>query len=224
MNLRSALANIHRDPHWWRTVLIGGALTATVVGYPWVAGLEIESLENTRKGFPFPLPRWSDWANRYVIGLLALLIDIVFFVLPVFGFGVLFLCGASILAIGGVGWTRWLIPAGLAALLLYQLTIFMIGVAPVGRLIYAEAGNIEDALGTRPLRQACRTGARATYWRARFQSLPAYVPALLLFAASWLAPWPLSLLLIWLALSALCYAHLVVVQLYVAAQAEAHWL
>jgi uncharacterized protein DUF4013 len=224
MTLRSALSTIHRDPHWWRKVLIGGALMATFVGYPWVAGLEIESLENTRKGFATPLPGWSDWANRYVIGLLALLIDIMFFVLPVFGFGLLFLCGGGILAISGVGWATWLVPAGLAALLLYQMAMFAIGVAPVGRLIYAEAGRIEDALSARPLREALRPAARAVYWRARLQSLPAYLPALLLFAASWLVGWPLALLLIWLGLSALCYAHLVVVQLYVAAEREAHWM
>jgi hypothetical protein len=224
MTLRSALSTIHRDPHWWRTILIGGALMATVVGYPWVAGLEIESLENTRKGFPTPLPRWSDWANRYVIGLLAVLIDIVFFVLPVFGFSLLFLCGGSILTISGLGGTGWLVPAGLAVLLLYQLAMFAIGVAPVGRLIYAEAGNIEDALSARPLREARRPAARALYRQARIQSLPAYLPALLLFVASWLAAWPLALLLLWLGLSALCYAHMVVVQLYVAADAEARWL
>ena len=224
MNLRSALANIHRDPHWWRTVLIGGALMTTVVGYPWVAGFEIESLENTRNGFPTPLPRWSDWANRYVIGLLAALIDIVFFVLPVFGLGLLFLCGVAMLALNGAAGTSWLAPVGLATLLLYQLTMFVIGVAPVGRLIYAQAGNIEDALSARPLREALRPAARAIYRRARLQSLPAYLPALLLFAMTWLVAWPLSLLLIWLCLSALCYAHLAVVQLYVAAGAEVHWV
>lgn len=224
MMLRSALSTIHRDPHWWRTVLIGGALTATVVGYPWVAGLEIQSLENTRKGFASPLPRWHDWGNRYVIGLLAVLIDIMFFVLPVFGFGLLFLCSGGILAISGIEGTSWLLPSGMAALLLYPLAVFALGVAPVGRLIYAEAGNIEEALSARPLREALRPAARAIYRRARLQSLPAYLPALLLFAASWLAIWPLALLLLWLALSALCYAHLAVVQLYAAAAAEAHWL
>lgn len=224
MMLRSALSTIHRDPHWWRTVLIGGALTATVVGYPWVAGLEIQSLENTRKGFASPLPRWHDWGNRYVIGLLAVLIDIMFFVLPVFGFGLLFLCSGGILAISGIEGTSWLVPSGMAALLLYPLAVFALGVAPVGRLIYAEAGNIEEALSARPLREALRPAARAIYRRARLQSLPAYLPALLLFAASWLVIWPLALLLLWLALSALCYAHLAVVQLYAAAAAEAHWL
>ena len=224
MNLRSALSTIHRDPHWWLTVLIGGALMATVVGSPWVAGLEIQSLENTRKGFATPLPRWHDWANRYVVGLLAALIDIMFFVLPVFGFGLLFVCGGGILAISGVGGIDWLVPAGLVALLMYPLAVFALGIAPIGRLIYAESGSIEDALSARPLREAHRPAARAIYRRARIQSLPAYLPALLLFAASWLAAWPLALPLIWLGLSALCYAHLVVVQLYAAADTEARWL
>jgi hypothetical protein len=224
MNLRSALSTIHRDPHWWLTVLIGGALMATVVGYPWVAGLEIQSLENTRKGFATPLPRWHDWANRYVVGLLAALIDILFFVLPVFGFGLLFLCGGGMLVISGVGGADWLVPAGLLALLMYPLAVFALGIAPIGRLIYAESGSIEDALSARPLREARRPAARAIYRRARIQSLPAYLPALLLFAASWLAAWPLALPLIWLGLSALCYAHLVVAQLYAAAAAEARWL
>src|SRR4051812_33509193 len=163
MTLRSALSTIHRDPHWWRTVLIGGALMATVVGYPWVAGLEIESLENTRKGFATPLPRWSDWANRYVIGLLATLIDIMFFVLPVFGFGLLFLCGGGILAISGIQWTIWLVPAGLMALLLCPLAVFALGIAPGGRLVYAGAGKIEDGFSGRPPREARRPAGRAVY-------------------------------------------------------------
>ncbi|HJZ47367.1 MAG TPA: DUF4013 domain-containing protein [Roseiflexaceae bacterium] len=223
MMLRTALSTIHRDPHWWRSVLIGGALMGTIVGYPWVAGFEMESLENTRNGFATPLPRWNDWANRYVIGLLAALIDILFFVLPVFGFGLLFLCAGGILAIAGVGWAAWLAPAGLAALLLYELAMFATGVAPIGRLMYAEGGHIEDALSARPLREARRRAARAIYARARLQSLPAYLPALLLFAASWLVGWPLALLPLWLALSALCYARLAVIQLYVAADSAARW-
>ena len=69
-----------------------------------------------------------------------------------------------------------------------------------------------------------RPAARAIYRSARLRSLPAYLPAVLLFAASWLVTWPFVLALIWLALSALCYAHLVVVQLYAAANAQSRWL
>jgi hypothetical protein len=224
MTLRTALATIHSDKLWWRTVLIGGALSCTIFGYPWAAGLLMESLENTRKGFPTPLPRWNDWSSRYLIGLFAGLIDILFFVLPVFALGLLIACGGGILAISGVGWMTWVVPAGLAALLLYELAMFATGVAPIGRVMYAESGHIEDTLSSRPLRAALRPGARAMYARARLQSLPAYLPALLLLLASWQVGWPVGLFLLWLALSALFYAHLVVVQLYVDADRAARWI
>src|SRR5215210_2720640 len=113
MNLRTALGNIHRDRFWWGKILIGGALMGTIVGYPWVAGMEMESMDNTRKGFPTPLPRWSDWSTRYLIGLFTVLIDILYFGLPVFVIGLLFLCGGGLLAVAGVGWAAWIAPAGL---------------------------------------------------------------------------------------------------------------
>jgi hypothetical protein len=97
-------------------------------------------------------------------------------------------------------------------------------VAPIGRLLYAEAGQIENALSMRPLREATRPAARAVYARARLWSLPAYLPAPLLLGAGWLVGWPFAVLPLWLALSALCYARLVVIQLYAAADAEARWL
>jgi hypothetical protein len=226
--LRAALANIHNDRLWWRKVLIGGALMLTVVGYPWAAGLVIESLDNARKGFPTPLPPWREWFNRYIIGLFAALIDFIFFVLPLLAIGLLLFCVAVIFLVSG-GATGWLAPFVILALL-YELTMFAIGVAPVGRLIYVEEGIAEDALSVRPLRTALRRDARAAYVRARLSSLPAYAPALLLMVAVWIAArselpgaWAVVLLLLWLVASALFYAHLVVVQLYAMAQRVAHY-
>src|SRR5215210_7295314 len=96
MNLRAAVATIHNDRLWWRKILIGGALTLTIVGYPWAEGWVIESLDNTRKGFPTPLPLWREWSVRYISGLFAVLIDFVFFLLPVLAVGLLLFCGAVV--------------------------------------------------------------------------------------------------------------------------------
>src|SRR5215211_423231 len=153
MNLQTALATIHRDPLWWRKILIGGALMLTVIGYPWAAGLEVESLENTRKGFPTPLPPWREWSLRYLIGLFAVLIDILFFGLPIFAFGLLFLCIGALLSSNSVA-AAWFAPIGLAVLLLYQLAVFGASVSPVGRLIYVDTGHVEDALVFCPVRAA----------------------------------------------------------------------
>jgi hypothetical protein len=222
MTLRAAIANIHRDPLWWQKVLIAGALVLTIAGAPWPAGLVIESMDNARKGFPFPLPPWIDWSGRYVIGLLALLIDFVFFVFPVLIGGLLMLCGGLALAIGSESpaATTFILVAA-AAIGAVLAVMFALSVAPVGRLLYIKEGNIEDAIGWRTIRQAVRPGVRKEYLRTRLHSLPAYLPALALGLASWLvwqSTFPGALLLggvlTWLTLSALIYAHLVVAQLY----------
>jgi hypothetical protein len=220
MNLRTALANIHRDRFWWRKILIGGALMLTVVGYPWAAGLVMESLDNTRRGFPFPLPPWREWGSRYIIGLFAVLIDVLFFGLPIFGAGLLFLCvGTLVIASAAVG-PAWLPAVGLSAIGAYELAAFLASLAPVGRLLYVDSGQVEDALGMRVAREALSPRARGIYARARLRSLPAYLPFALLAAATWLVSWPLALVTLWLALSALLYAHLAVVQLYAAAESD----
>ena len=220
MNLRQALATIHRDPFWWRKILLGGALMLTIVGYPWAAGLEMESFENTRKGFPTPLPPWREWSLRYLIGLFGMLIDILFFGFPIVALGIFFVCLGTLLLSSSAIAGGWLGPAALAILLLYLLAVFATSISPVGHLIYVSTGRAEEALGMRSVREALRPRARAIYWRARLQSLPAYMPALLLALASWFAPWPFSLLTLWLMWSALLYAHLVVVQLYAAAESD----
>jgi hypothetical protein len=221
--LRAALAIIHRDRLWWRKVLIGGALTLTIVGYPWVAGYEMMSLENTRKGFPTPLPPWHDWSTRYLIGLFAVLIDFIFFVLPVFAAGVLFFCASIATLAVGSGRFDWLAPLSAVLLLIYQLAMFASSVSPAGRLIYVDAGRVEDAMGARSLRTALHPVNRRVFARARLQSLPAYLPAVVLALAcrwSFVPAWPAGVALLWLAFSALFYAHLVVVQLYAAAERE----
>ena len=220
MNLRSALATIHRDPQWLRKILIGGALMLTIVGYPWGAGMVIESLDFTRKGFPTPLPPWREWANRYIAGLLAVLIDVLFFGLPIFGLGLALLCaGVALLAASRADLT-WPAIALVALLALYELLAFASSVAMVGRLLYVESGRVESALGMRTVRAALAPRARTIYGQARLRSLPAYLPALLLAGAAWLVPWPFKLIALWLMFSALLYAHLAAVQLYAAAESD----
>lgn len=225
ITLRAALANIHRDPHWWRKTLLAGTMALTLLGLPWAAGLVVESMDNARKGYPSPLPPTGSWANRSLIGFFTLLIDLVFFVMPLLLAGLLFGCLAFGVTLSGSPATLALL-GPLVGLPLggYLLTVFALGAAPVGRLIYAEEGRPEAALGGLTLRAPLRPEARRIFGLARLRSLPAYLPALLLATLAWLAArsdapaagW-LALLLLWLTLCALVYAHLAVAQLYAAA-------
>jgi hypothetical protein len=228
ISLRDAVATVHRDPRWWIKCLTHGGLTLSLLGAPIAAGFVLESYDNSRKGYPTPLPPWSDWTIRWLSGLFALLIDFTFFVLPLLIAGMLVVCaGIGLLAV---------VQSDLAALnttLIVILTLagvvaagmFFVGVAPVGRLIFVDEGKIEEALSVTVLRRALDPAERRMFLRARLTSLGAYVPVLAigggsaaLFISMPSTPiWAVALGA-WLLCSTLVYAHLVTAQLYVAAE------
>ncbi len=57
--LPTAVTTIHKDQAWWSKILIGGAVWTTIVGWPIAEGFQLESIDNTQRGFPTPLPRWN---------------------------------------------------------------------------------------------------------------------------------------------------------------------
>jgi hypothetical protein len=231
--LRTALTNIHRDPAWWRTVLRGGAYMLTFFGWPLASGLVVENMENATKGYPTPLPPWVDLGTRYIIGIFALMIDFVLFLMPLFVAAGLLICAmvATLIGAGGGDASSTLfrgVALTIVALVgLFEAALFLLGTAPVARLKYVEEGRVEDAIGSTPVRQILRSPARHVYLRARVESLPVYLPFALLLLVGWgltLISFPgqffVFLLLAWLALSALLYAHLAVAQVYALAQEE----
>jgi hypothetical protein len=224
------MATVQRDERWWLKCLGYGAAALTVLGLPLAAGFVMESLDNSRRGYPTPLPPWGDPTLRWLTGLFCLLIDFAFIVLPLLLGGLLVLCVSVGLVLAGpqgaAGVNTALIVilggAGLAA-----LGLFLAGVAPAGRLIFARDGRVDEAISTATPRWTLGEPQRGVFLRARLASLPAYLPAALLAGATLAAarasfPGQLAAIVagLWLTLSALVYAHLVVVQLYVGAERE----
>ncbi len=230
IRLRAALAVVHRDPRWWLKCLGYGAAATTGLGLPLAAGFVMESLDNSRRGYPTPLPPWSAPSLRALTGLFALLIDVAFFVLPLLIGGVLMVGVSLALLVAGppvAAVAPWVLTAIALLTALVVLLVFVAGAAPVGRLRFAREGRIEEALDLATLRYALSPPRRGLFLRARLASLPAYLPAMLIAGITWrLASlrFPGQSLVVapgvWLTMAALVYAHLVVVQLYVAAEAE----
>ena len=77
LRLRDAVATVLRDSGWWRHCLLHGALLLSLIGAPLAAGFILDSYENSRRGYPTPLPPWTDWSLRAVGGFLGILIDFV---------------------------------------------------------------------------------------------------------------------------------------------------
>jgi hypothetical protein len=224
--LRTAAGYLHADPHWWRKILIGGALSLTLVGGVFGAGLVVEQMDNARRGFPTPMPPWVAWSSRALIGLFALMVDILYLLMPWLVALILFFCGAFALVLAGDGAQANTIAYVFGAILMaWMLVVFLLGVAPLGRLIFIDDSGPERALSSAPLREALRRDAWRLYLRARIVSLPAYGPFVALACLSgWIATLDgpgiaLGLLVaLWLTSSALLYAHLIVAHVYVIAE------
>jgi hypothetical protein len=228
--LRTALATVHRDGRWWLKCLGYGAAALTGLGLPLAAGFVMESLDNSRRGYPTPLPPWGDPTLRWLTGLFCLLIDFAFIVLPLLLGGLIVLCASVGLVLAGPQGaasvnTALIVIFGGAGIV--ALGLFLASVAPAGRLIFARDGRIEEAISAATPRWTLGEPQRDVFLRARLASLPAYLPAALLAVATLAAarasfPGQLAAIVagLWLTLSALVYAHLAVVQLYVGAERE----
>ena len=219
--LGAALRTIHADRGWWAKVLVGGALWLTVLGWPIVEGHQIESLDNSQRGYPTPLPRWSELGNKALIGVFALVIDFFYFVFPILVGGVILFCGtlgaslaasdsiARIIAIGTVG-----------TMVLYIAMVWLLGASPLAKQRYASDGDIQAALNGGLPGEILRSTGRGVYLRARMLSAPPYLIGIALAGlALWLVDRTAmgALVVLWVALSALVYARLVTIQLYLAA-------
>lgn len=230
VSLRAALATLHRDRQWWALCLGYGFAAATGIGLPIAAGFVMESLDNSRRGYPTPLPPWGDPGTRYLTGFFALLIDFTFFILPLLIAGLLVVCASITLIVGAFGGQQvvttvigWIGAAAGTIVLL----MFLLGVAPAGRLRFANDGRIEEALSAATWRWVLSRDARGPFLRARLASLPVYLPAVALLGATVALarlsfPGQAAAIAagLWLTMTALVYAHLVVVQLYVAAEKD----
>lgn len=228
ITLREAVTTVCRDRSWWLLCLGYGGAATTLIGLPLAAGFVMESMDNSRRGFPTPLPPWSDPLTRYLAGLLALLIDMTFFLFPAILGALLSFCVGITLVLTARGPDPTLVILWIMLLTaMLPVGLFMSSVAPVARLRFADEGRIERALSRDVLHWTLRSDVRLTLLRARLISLPSYLPALgLMTMAVGIIRFNLPgqglllLAIIWLMMAALVFAHLVVVQIYVATERQ----
>lgn len=221
-SLKTALETLHRDGAWWQKVLIGGAWWLSVVGYPIAEGYQIESIENTKNGFPTPLPLWHDLGGKAVQGLFALVIDFTYFVFPLLLGGVILVCSILALSLAGTGATMLRVIGSMVGVLVvvWLLVVWGLSISPLAKRLFVGEAQLNQALSSKVIRDALDPLARAIYVQTRLQSVPVYLVPLALFGAAWwalnISGW-IALILLWLALAALFYARLIVVHLYDAA-------
>ncbi|KPL86666.1 DUF4013 domain-containing protein [Herpetosiphon geysericola] len=216
--LQTALRTVWSDRLWLPKVALGGLFGSTIIGVIWPQGLVIEHLDNSSRGYRLPLPAWRQFGDKAVMGLLATVMDFVYFVFPQLVAAVFLFCAIVPFIVGDNN----TIATSLTFIILGTLfgVSFLGSFSPVSKLLFARDGAVEKALGRASLRRALGNNGRWVYLQARLVTLPIYLPAL---GAGWwfwqlthipaVAVWWL-LAALWLLMSCLFWAWLVVAQVY----------
>lgn len=182
-SLGAALRGVFADRWWWLKIAVGGGLMLTLVGIIFPQGLLIEHIDNTKRGFRTPLPSWRQWTDKAVMGLLATVLDFVYFLFPAMGISVILFCGVVPLLLKSAPTATSVIVVGtLLALFLFS---FLSSVSPISKIRFAQEGDIEGSLGMVMVRRALNRQYRDLYVQARLVTLPVYIPALISSVGLW---------------------------------------
>jgi len=79
MDIGKAFTYVFEDEDWVKKVLIGGVINLIpIVGLLFTSGYMLETLKNVMEGHPLPLPEWDDWGGKFMKGLMAAIIGLVY--------------------------------------------------------------------------------------------------------------------------------------------------
>lgn len=217
-SLKLALRAVFADRLWWLKIAIGGGWMVTLLGIIMPQGFLIEYLDNIKRGYRTPLPMWRQWSDKAVMGLLATVIDFVYFLFPVLGLGVLLFCVVVPLLLQASTTATSVIV--ITVLMIAFLISFLSSVSPISKIRFSSEGDIEGSLGMVMMRRALNPLYRGIYRQARIATIPLYIPALIAGSGLWWvithsnASMLLLLLTGWLTGCCLFWAWLVVGQVY----------
>ena len=79
MDIGKAFTYVFEDEDWVKKVLLGGVINLIpIVGFLFTTGYMLEIIKNVMEGRPLPLPEWDDWGGKFVKGLMAFIIGLVY--------------------------------------------------------------------------------------------------------------------------------------------------
>ncbi|MCR4408532.1 MAG: DUF4013 domain-containing protein [Anaerolineae bacterium] len=79
MDIGKAFTYVFEDEDWVKKVLLGGVINLIpIVGFLFTTGYMLETVKNVMEGRPLPLPEWDDWGGKFMKGLMAFVIGLVY--------------------------------------------------------------------------------------------------------------------------------------------------
>ncbi len=85
-NIGRAFTYMFEDKDWVQKILLGAAfmlLSFLIVPIPFLLGYYLEAARNASEGKPVPLPNWDQLGDKFLLGLLAFIAMLIYFV-PLF--------------------------------------------------------------------------------------------------------------------------------------------
>jgi hypothetical protein len=105
MEIGKAFSYVFEDENWVKKVLMGGLFTLLsllLVGIPFVLGYMVQTIRNVIEGQPRPLPEWDNLGEKFMSGLMLLIIMIIYSI-PSFLFSCIGNAGSIMASSGGGG-------------------------------------------------------------------------------------------------------------------------
>ena len=79
MDIARAFSYVFEDEDWVKKVLLGGVINLIpIAGFFFTTGYMLETLKNIMEGRELPLPEWDDWGGKFMKGLMAFVIGLVY--------------------------------------------------------------------------------------------------------------------------------------------------
>jgi hypothetical protein len=158
MDIGKSLSFVFEDKRWLEKTLVGGLVFLGTIVLSWTViglfvgigllyGYMIEVVRNVRRGEPYPLPEWSNWGDKIVLGLKYLVVYLVWSLpllivwIPFVILSALAGSASSDTATGIIGVASFCV--GCLALL-YGLVLLL--ASPGITIRFAERGDISDGL------------------------------------------------------------------------------
>ncbi len=176
--LRESLQTVLADRRWPLKVALGGLFMLTGLGIILPQGFMIEHLDNSRRGFRTPMPIWRQFGDKSIMGLLALVFDFAYFVLPLLAATMLLFCAVFPLVLNSSATSSlgvWLVTSLMVCI---WGAAFSLSLSPLAKVHFAKDGDMQAFLSLRGIRHVWGALNRRIYLQARIVTLPLYLPAL----------------------------------------------
>lgn len=155
MDIGKSISFVFEDKKWLEKILIGGLIVLATILFSWtvivailgaalISGYMIELVRNVRRGDQFPLPEWTGWGEKIILGVKYGILLIIWS-LPLFLISLPMIVFSAVLSDTDAGGVLGLMVSCFSCLA-FLYGILLAVATPAITIFFAERGDITDGL------------------------------------------------------------------------------